>query len=48
MRRAILAALITTLFACTALGVTVLLAGWDAARTYATPTPSPNTAPKEH
>jgi hypothetical protein len=46
MRRAILAALITTLFACTALGVTVLLAGWDAARAQATPAPTPNQEPR--
>jgi hypothetical protein len=45
MRRAILAALITALLACTALGITVLLAGWDAARAHATPAPTPNQEP---
>jgi len=46
MRRAILAALITTLFACTALGVTVLLAGLDAATAHAVPAPTPNQEPR--
>jgi hypothetical protein len=45
MRRAILAALITTLLACTALGITVLLAGWDAATAATRPAPSPNQEP---
>jgi hypothetical protein len=46
VRSAVLAAAVTALFALTAVLATVLLAGLDATRTYATPTPSPNQEPR--